>query len=312
MFFFKKKNEYSLLPHISDNVYGFTTSSPQNMGWEITKFGIEKIWSKSAGDGVIVAVVDTGCDLDHPDIKNNILQGRNFINKKKDPSDDNGHGTHVSGTIAAENNSTGIVGVAPKAKILPVKALDSNGTGNQRAISEGIVWSADNKADFICMSLGSSKKSDKIEQAIKYAVNKGCIVFCAAGNSGPDTPIMYPAKLPETIAIGAIDKNLQRTNFTCSGPELDFLSPGHEILSCVPDNNYAIMSGTSMATPYAVGCAALLLSYNRRNNKKLNISLKNKQDYINFLKLTSIHLTDPRYKDKKEFEGYGIIKLLLN
>ena len=237
--------------------------------------------------------------LDHPDIANNLLPGVNLINPRKPPHDDNGHGSHVAGTIAAENNGTGMVGVAPNAKIMPVKALDHNGSGTSVAVANGIVWSANNNADFITMSLGSEKPDTNIYKAIQYATSKGSVIFCAAGNSGPSVDIMYPAKYKETISIGAIDENLDRTDFTCAGDSLDFLAPGHNIFSIVPNNSYAMMSGTSMSNPYVVGCACLLLEY--MNYKKMtNI------DYIRLFKAMTINIQESEYRNKK-YQGYGIL-----
>jgi len=298
-----KKNKFELLPHIREDVYGLSGSSAQILGWQIKKLDIETQWDYSEGDGVKIAVIDTGCDLNHPDIKNNLLDGINLIDKNKPPMDDNGHGSHVCGTIAAENNGEGVVGVAPKAKIMPVKALDGKGQGSLKSIVDGIVWASDNGADFITMSLGSPNPAQPLQDALKYATNKGCIIFCAAGNSGENSDISYPAKYPETISVGAIDENFERTSFTCSGEDLDFLAPGHNILSLIP-GNYSIMSGTSMSNPFAVGCAALLLSYNRKHKK---YSLTNNLDYINVLKEHTLKIPNPRYQSKK-YQGYGIIR----
>jgi subtilisin family serine protease len=119
---------------------------------------------------------------------------------------------------------------------------------------------------------------------------------------------MYPAKCENTIAIGSIDKNLQRTNFTCSGDSLDFLTPGHDILSCVPGGGYALMSGTSMSTPFAIGCASLLLSHARNGGSSiLENMLKNSQDYINIFKNKAKNLSDPKYSGIKKYQGYGIL-----
>lgn len=296
----KKKNEFSLLPHIKEDIFGLDTQSVQMIGWELSKFNIPNLWSISTGKNVTVGVIDTGCDLYHDDIKNNVISGKNFIDPKKDPIDDNSHGTHVAGTIAAENNITGMVGVAPNTKIMPLKALNGDGNGNEKSITDAILHGANNKCDFLCMSLGSPFKSEKIHSAIKYAASKGCIIFCAAGNSGENKPIMYPAKFDEVIAIGAIDKNFNRTSFTCTGNELDFLSPGHDIFSCVPNNKYALMSGTSMATPYAVGCACLVKS---SINTKLSMN-----QLINIFNKTAKKLTQPKYQEKK-YQGNGIISL---
>lgn len=300
----RSDKQISLLPFIREDIYGASYETNQVHGWEIKKFDIKNQWKLSMGEDVIVAVIDTGCDLDHLDIKNNIIKGFNFVDPSKDPYDDNGHGTHVAGTIAAENNEFGMVGISPKTKIMPVKALDGNGNGNINNIAKAIAWSADNNADFIGMSLGSPSGSKILENAINYAAAKGSVIFCAAGNSGEDTDIMYPAKYNNTIAIGAIDKNLNRTNFTCSGDTLDFLSPGQEILSCVPGGGYAIMSGTSMSTPFAIGCASLLLSYRRSMSRHIPSSC---EEYIDIFKTKAKDLNDPRYSGIKKYQGYGIL-----
>ena len=299
----RKKNKISLLPYIRENIYGLNPNIAQIYGWEIVKFNIPNQWKYSQGENIKVSVIDTGCDLDHPDLKDNIIQGINFVDLNKEPQDDNGHGSHVAGTIAASNNQTGIVGVAPKAKIMPVKALDKKGSGTLDNIIKGIIWSADNKADIITMSLGSPSPAKPLEDAINYAASNGCIIFCAAGNDGPDSDIMYPAKYANTISIGAIDENLQRTDFTCSGETLDFLAPGHNILGCVPDNTYAVMSGTSMSNPFAVGCACLILSNYRSNGKNINSS----EEMLNILKSKTQDLKDPKYASQKKYQGYGII-----
>lgn len=291
-----RKDDYSLLPHIRETIYGIDPNSVQIMGWELLKFNIPKLWSISSGKNVVVGVIDTGCDIDHPDIKNNIITGKNFIDRKKDPIDDNGHGTHVSGTIAGENNSQGIVGVSPNTKIMPLKALNGGGSGSEASIAEAIVFGSKH-CDFLCMSLGSPNRSSKIYAAIKEAIKNKTIVFCAAGNSGEKHDIMYPAKFSETIAVGAIDKDLNRTSFTCVGDELDFLSPGQDIFSCMPNGGYAMMSGTSMATPFAVGCACLL--------KSMNKNLTQSQ-IIDSLKKTSLKLKNKKYQETK-YQGNGII-----
>lgn len=306
---FKKrsKKEFSLLPHIKTEVYGFNAGAGQVLGWEITKLGIDQQWIKSQGEDVIIAVVDTGCDLNHSDIKNNLMDGKNFVDNDKSPQDDNGHGSHVCGTIAAENNGLGMVGVAPRAKIMPVKALGARGQGSLDSIVNGIIWSADNGADFITMSLGSPNQSNELLKAIEYASSKKCIVFAAAGNSGENVDVMYPAKYKEVISTGAIDENFERTKFSCAGESLDFLAPGHNIFSLAPNNGYAIMSGTSMSNPYVTGCAALLLAYNRRTRK---YQLNNIDDYLRVLSTMTIELKNPTYKQHK-YQGYGIVKVSL-
>lgn len=302
---FKKDLKIGLLPYISEPLYGLSPNDPQTMGWEILKFNIPTIWNNSQGENVTVAVLDTGCDLDHSDLRDNLLNGKNFIEKNSSPLDRAGHGTHVSSTIAAINNGYGMVGVAPKTKIVPVKVLNDNGNGSVGSIVDGIYWSSDHKdVNFLTMSLGSSGSHPDIEKAINHANSKGKIVFCAAGNSGPNSDIMYPAKYKNTIAIGAIDENLKRTDFSCSGDSLDFLAPGHNIMGCIPKNKYAKMSGTSMSNPFAVGLASLLLSYNLKNNKFM---LKDYNDYVKVFRQYCQPLNDSRYGTSKRYQGYGII-----
>jgi subtilisin family serine protease len=295
-----------LLPYIREDVHSISTSSPQIYGWELQKFAIPSVWSKTQGEGVVVAVIDTGCDIYHDDLKENVLVGKNFINPGHAPLDVVGHGSHVASTIAASDNGTGIVGVAPKSKILPIKSLGDDGSGNMRDIADGIRWAADQKADLITMSLGSPGPAKMIEDAINYAVSKGSVIFCAAGNDGPATDIMYPAKYEHTVAIGAIDEDLNRTNFTCSGDTLDFLAPGHNILGCVPGNRYALMSGTSMSNPFAVGCAALVLSYYRKIHRSVP---RTSEDYIRIFREHAIPLKNAQYYNQKKYQGYGIINV---
>lgn len=294
----------NLLPYVREDVLSLQEAK-QAAGWQLLKFNLPDKWKISQGEGVKIAVIDTGCDLNHSDLKNNLLQGKNFVEPKKDPVDVVGHGTHIVGVICAENNDIGIVGVAPKSKVIPIKALDDEGNGTPENIEKAIRWAADQGADIITMSLGSPNKIDSIRKAIIYALNKKSITFCAAGNAGRTHEIFYPANYPETIGIGAIDENFERASFSSTGNDLDFLAPGVKIFSTVPNNWYAYMSGTSMSNPFAVGCAALLLSYIRNNN--LNIKLDNDEDYRNILKKHTISLKNPEFSKNKFFEGFGII-----
>ena len=301
----KQSNNISLLPYIREDIYGMSPNTPCVRGWEINSFNIPDYWKESRGENVKIAVIDTGVDFNHEDLKDNILTGKNFVEPNKDPMDVAGHGTHVSSTIAASDNYYGIVGVANKAKIIPVKALGDNGNGNINNISEAVRWSADANVDFITMSLGSTNSNSQLKSALDYAESRGVVVFCAAGNSGPEVDIMYPAKYDNVIAIGAIDENLYRTDFTCSGKSLDFMAPGKNILGCVPDGKYAIMSGTSMSNPYATACACLLLSFLKKNN---NLKYKTAQHYIDVFKNFTIPISNTDLRTR-EYQGYGIIDI---
>ena len=157
----------------------------------------------------------------------------------------------------------------------------------------------DNDADIITMSLGSPVNSIHLDKAVNYAASKGSVMFCAAGNSGPATDIMFPAKYNSTISIAAIDIDFNRTSFSCSGPSLDFLAPGKDILSCVPNNRYAKLSGTSMSNPFAVGCASLAMSCAGRR--------LNRFELIEAFKKTCKSLSNPVWSGNKNYEGYGIL-----
>lgn len=298
------KKDCSLFPYIKEEVYG-DFESGQDIPWSLQKFAIDKIWSLSDGDGVTVAVIDSGCDLDHEDLKDGFVQGKNFVIQNQDPFDENGHGTHVAGTIAARNNKRGVVGIAPKAKIMPIKVFGADGRGSNTIVSEAIIWASEHGADILCMSLGSPHPSSDVERAIDYAEKRGSISFCAAGNGGETSSIYYPARYEQTVSAGAIDENFNRAYFTCKGVELDFLAPGSNILSTIPGNKYAMMSGTSMANPFVVGCAALLLSYLRKN--QTNIKLNTAQDYINILKNYTFNLDDQKHAHIKDYEGNGVL-----
>lgn len=308
---FKKRakldDKVSLLPYEKQPLYGFSRESGQILGWHITRFGIEEQWEYATGENCVVAVIDTGCDMEHPDLKENLLPGANVIDLNASPQDDNGHGSHVCGTIAGLNNSLGVVGVAPGAKIFPIKALDSKGNGTLGHLLSAIELAIKEKVDFITMSLGSPRPSDDLQKLLNEANKKGIICFCAAGNSGENVDIMYPARYDSVISIGAIDEQLNRTDFTCSGDSLDFLAPGHNIISTVP-NGYATMSGTSMSNPFAAAYACLLSDFNRRSKK---FSLKNVDSYIEILKKQAMYLQDSKHQNKK-YQGNGILNLKLN
>lgn len=280
----------------------------QKAGWNITSFELPDAWKHTQGEGIKIAVLDTGCDLDHPDLDGNLLPGMNFVNPKLPPIDKNGHGTHVIGTICAENNDIGVVGVAPQAKVFPVKVLGDDGSGNLINVAKGIRWAADQGADFISMSLGAPVPVQQVRKAIQYAATRGSVCFVAAGNAGNTKEVFYPANYPETIAIGAIGPNFQRAAFSNSGYNLDFMAPGVDIFSTVPDNWYATLSGTSMAQPFACGVAALLKSY-VMNTPRLakKVKLETAADYRGQFKKHAVPIKNGNYAEQKFYQGFGII-----
>ena len=225
-----------------------------------------RIWDQTKGKGVTVAILDTGCDLTHPDLKEQIVGGRNFTeddNGNPDVYKDyNGHGTHVAGTIAAIQNNDGVVGVAPEAKLLIIKVLDKNGSGQYEWIINGLNYAIEQKADIISMSLGGPVDVPELHEAIQKAVNNNILVVCAAGNEGDgnDTTdeFAYPGAYNEVIGVGAIDLERNSSRFTNSNNEVDLVAPGEKILSTYLNGKYASLSGTSMATPHVSGAMALI------------------------------------------------------
>jgi thermitase len=234
-------------------------------------------WEETKGDeDIIIAIIDTGVDLDHPDLEDKIYSsGYDFINDDSDATDDNGHGTHVAGIAAAEtNNNEGIAGVAWNCKILPVKALNDLGEGGYSEMIEAIIWAADNGADVINLSLGGDSPADSLENALKYAYDKDIVIVAAAGNEGG--AVLYPAAYDGyCLAVAATNDTDERVDFSNSGglwesnfgPEIDVAAPGEEIVSTVPTwyfgpefIPYGIGSGTSQATPHVAGLAALIKS----------------------------------------------------
>ena len=226
-------------------------------------------WDQTKGDsGVIIAVLDTGVELTHPDIKNKIVSpGKDFVNGDNDASDDHWHGTHVAGIAAAEtNNELGIAGVAWDCAVLPGKIIDASGEGDYGALILAIYWAVDQGAKVINLSLGGEERDDDLLAALKDAYERNVIIVAAAGNEGG--PVLYPAAYDRyCLAVAATDYNDNRADFSNMGPEIDVAAPGIDVLSLYPTWDtpagfapYAYANGTSMATPHVAGLAALLKS----------------------------------------------------
>ncbi len=226
--------------------------------WGVARVDAPAAWPQGAGEGVKVAVVDTGIDCTHPDLACDFKAGTSIVAPGSEPMDDNQHGSHVAGTIAGRGVQ-GVYGVAPRATLMPVKVLNAQGEGALSDIIAGIDWAAAHGAQVINMSLGGPVQSPALERAVRRALAKGVVVVCAAGNSGPgDDTVGYPAGEPGVIAVAASDRADAVADFSSRGPQVAFIAPGVDILSTVP-GGYAVLSGTSMASPHVAGLAALAI-----------------------------------------------------
>ncbi|MCW2920471.1 MAG: peptidase [Thermoleophilia bacterium] len=228
--------------------------------WALATLRAEEAWELSRGTGVTIAVVDTGVDYIHPDLAGHVDLGRDFVDGDDDPMDVQGHGTHVAGIAAgAADDGFGIAGIAPGSRILAVRVLDAKGAGNYSQVASGIVYAAQKGAKVINLSLGGPEQSELLRSAIDYAASRGAIVTCASGNESA-TSIGYPARYESCTAVGATDAADARAPFSNQGAGLDLVAPGAQIMSSTMGGLHESWDGTSMASPYVAGTAALLVS----------------------------------------------------
>ena len=285
------ENEYS--PSIETDIP--VKISTDTVDWGISRIGADKIWEFSTGSGVVVAVVDTGVQKDHPDLSSNLTNGYNFVSNTPDANDDNGHGTHVAGIVAATQNSAGTVGASHRAKIMPVKVLNSQGYGYLSDVAKGIYFAADNGARIINLSLGTSTDSITLRDAVNYASNKGVILVGAAGNDG-GSPCSYPAAYSSVICVVATDSRNMLASFSNLGGE--FGAPGVSNYSTYIPSTYRYLSGTSMAAPHVAGSFAVVMSA---------CSTCNNSEVLNILRETAVDIGEP---GKDIIFGYGLIDLV--
>jgi subtilisin family serine protease len=240
------------------------------MPWGVDQIDADLAWGVSTGIDIKVAILDTGIDQDHPDLVANIKGGWNFvvIRGTIDPNkwdDDNGHGTHVAGIVAAVDNEIGVIGVAPGASLYGVKVLNKQGMGYVSDVILGIEWAITNGMDVINMSLGSSSDVQSLHDACDTAYATGIVLVAAAGNSGdtnPDNDVLYPARYSSVVAVAATDKTNTRASWSSDGPEVELAAPGVSIYSTYKGGGFATLSGTSMACPHVSGTVALILEDN--------------------------------------------------
>jgi len=281
-----------------DNVI-FELSMPST-NWGQLALDLPDAWQHTKGDGIIVAVIDTG-GPDHVDINENILQRLDVTGDG--PEDKAGHATHVSGIIAAIEGNSGITGVAPKSKIISIKVLDNHGMGSFSNMAKGLELCKNLNVDIINMSLGVPKEPpQEIHNLIKQITDQGKIIIAAAGNN-PNEPINYPAAYDEVIAVAPIDENRNVANFASVGPKIALAAPGVDIYSLYLNNGYKTMSGSSQAAPFFSGVVALILAYNRSTN---DLSIKSYQDVLKLLDTLCDEKTNDHLSGRLKGCNFGI------
>lgn len=273
---YAERNGIATLLLDPNDPYDNTTCYESSKHGCVTQWGWGKVqayaaWDFTTGSSTVrIAVVDTGIDNSHEDLPA-VAGQRDFVNNDNNAEDDNGHGTHVAGTIGAlTNNGKGVAGANWSVSLLGVKVLSASGSGSYSAVANGIVWAADNGARAINLSLGGSLPSSTLRNAVDYAWNKGAVLACAAGNSGTKQKT-YPAAYANCIAVAATAENDNKASFSNYGADwVDVAAPGVKILSTMPDTVvylnsqhgyktlYDSLNGTSMATPHVAGQAGLI------------------------------------------------------
>ena len=259
----------------------------QTQNWGLKFLGAEQAWAQSKGEGVKVAILDTGISK-HPDLNWSEDLAFNCSNDPNYYDEASGHGTHVAGIINAIDNDQGVIGIAPGCTIIPIKVLDNNGGGSFGNIVKGMRKAIDCGAHIISMSLGTSTPPpNQMAELVAEAGQKGIIMVAAAGNDGGD--VNYPAHYAEVIAVAALDEQGRPAKFTSKGETVDLCGPGVDIYSTFINQSYAKMSGTSQACPFVAGICALLLSYDMQHNNPRKIN-----NYVDMLKaLNSISENTP-------------------
>lgn len=268
----------------------------QDYQWNLPMIGMEKSWEITRGSNdVIVAIVDTGIDLAHPEFQGKLVEGYNVLEDNNHPEDDNGHGTHVAGVIAAKsNNADGIAGMSWNSKLMPIKAIGADGAGSAFDIAQGIYWATDHGADVINLSVGNYTSSAALLEACRYAFERNVVLVAASGNDASEQP-SYPAAYEEVLSVAAVDHNRERADFSNFGDNIDVAAPGVDIPSTYIYSDYAVLSGTSMACPHVAALASLIRS--------VRPGMKN-TDVMELIRTSADDLGPP---GKDMLYGYGLI-----
>lgn len=272
------------------------------MDYGIKMIEASKEWNETKGKEINIAILDTGIDFNHPDLKERVKGGYNFTTSNSlDFMDRQGHGTHCAGIAAASLNKTGVVGVAPESNLYALKVLSDDGKGSLDWIIKAIDWCINNNIHIISMSLGSNQSHHLVHQAIKRAYQKGIVMIAAAGNdgNGKSDTVDFPARYPEVIAVSAVDVKENLGSFSSTGLDVEIASSGVDVLSTYLNSGYAKLSGTSMACPHISGAVALLQS---KSLIRYNRYLKPEEVRL----LLQMYSEDLGVKGKDEKFGFGL------
>lgn len=282
-------------------------AGPERVEWGLRLLQVQSLWSVTRGEDVLIGVIDTGIATGHPDLRDVVVASRDFAGGDAGITDEVGHGTHVAGTIAAREDGVGVVGVAPKARLLNAKVLRRPGEPiAEQEVADAVRWCADQGADLICMSLQSARRTPLVHAAIAEVATGSVFVFCAAGNVGPGPrTVSWPAAYEETIAVGYVAPDARGSYYVAPqssrGVEVDFVAPGGHVLSTFPPSIYAVASGTSMAAPFAAGVAALLIAKRRAEGARPI------GDPDTMKRLLTWRATDVYPPGKDDASGWGLI-----
>jgi subtilisin family serine protease len=252
------------VPVWGDSTVGDPAYLDATLGYGQHLLDVDSAWNVTRGiSETIIAIVDSGINLSHPEFAGRLVPGYDYINNDDDPTDDHGHGTHVAGIAAAGINGFGTVGVCPECRIMPVKVLNQRNGGTWGTVSKGILFAVDNGADVINLSLGATITSTTLISSVQYAIDNGVVIVAAAGNMASSSPF-YPAAVPGVIGVSGTDSQDQFWPVSNYGDYIDVSAPAVNIYSSYYDlvntSGYAYMSGTSMASPFVTGLVGLVLS----------------------------------------------------
>lgn len=248
---------FTVPPFSVDKVF---TIRSEVVDWSLDLLGIPQLWKCTKGNGIKVAILDTGVVMEHPDLVNAVADHIDFTGSSSGINDVVGHGTAVCGIVGARENNSGVIGVAPCCSILMAKVLGDDGCSDHKPIVAGLKWAVERGANVICMSFGTTEDIRQLHREITRAA-KSCVLIAAAGNSGPRlNTIDYPAIYDECISVGAICRDMSIAPFSSRGSKVDIVAPGDDILSCYPPTGMARLSGTSFAAPMVAGVIALMLA----------------------------------------------------